>query len=260
MIAPFRQSDPTPGESIFVYGPDETANSTLVVALALRRQHTFSWADCSIPTSSGSVGVREPLSRGIPRPSPSGVSKEDLVARSWSAASLERLLVPENRLDSLHLLSYLSLPSLLQELAALSTSPAGESIVFLANIDALDPALRASVLGQAVVHSRLHSEAVTLFVTSCGRPTPREELLFDQVLRLELPPAGTWVDGSLHIDKGSTGSTDGGLQIRRVWELMGLDPTLLPPLGSRPGAPVDSGAPPTPGKYPGKSTGSAEGT
>jgi len=247
MIPTFHPNDPAPADSTYVYGQNDVANSTLVVALALRRQRSFSWADCSLPTTDTPARRGEPYARGVSRPKNATVSEEDLVVPHWSADTLERLLVPETRLDSLHLLSYLSLPSLLQELAALSTSPTGESIVFLANVDALDPRLRASVLGEAVVHSRLHSEAVSLFVTSRGRPTPTEETLFDHVFRLEVPSAGTWSEGSLQVDKGSRGPGVRSLPIREAWESMGLDPTLLPPSGDRPRSPAGDGAGDGPG-------------
>jgi hypothetical protein len=228
MVSPFASGDSAPAESIFVHGPDETAASTLVVALALRRHGAFSWADCAIPSASAPPGDGGALARGISRPAGAGVSRTDFLTPRWSSASLERLLVPERRLDSLHLLSYLSLPNLLQELAALSTSRTGESTIFLANIDALDPTLRASVLGQAAVHSRLHTECVSLLVTSRGRPTPSEETLFDHIFRLEIRSPLNWPDGLLHVEKSPSARGVGPIPLREMWESLGLDPTLLP--------------------------------
>ncbi|HYA10672.1 MAG TPA: hypothetical protein VEH10_03245, partial [Thermoplasmata archaeon] len=66
-------------------------------------------------------GFPAPFARGLSRRRGNGINASELTAPHWSADSIERVLVPENRMDSLRLMSYLALPSLLQELAAMST-------------------------------------------------------------------------------------------------------------------------------------------
>lgn len=230
MFAAVPPANHSPAESVFVYGRDRTAVSTLIVGLALRRHGSFSWADCAISARGTSLGLRELFARGRSRSLGDGVDRSEMVARSWSSAALERLLVPENRMDSLHLLSYLALPALLQELAAMSTSPSGESSVLLANVDALDRRLRASVLGTSDVHDRLHRAEVTLFATCHSRPTRVETALFDRIFRVDVPPGAIWSDGTVLVEKGhDDGEGTLSLSLKRAWTALGLDPTLLPP-------------------------------
>jgi hypothetical protein len=228
MIYPSLQPSPPPSESVFAYGPDTTAVSALAVGLALQRCGAFAWADCSIPSSGSSEGPKEWLERGHTRAVGDGVDESDLIARSWSWAALGRLLVPESRMDSLHLMCYLTLPNLIQELAALSTAPGGESSVLLANVDALEHGLRRAVLADAQVHFRLREASVALFVTSRDRPTRKERVLFDRVFHVEVPPGASWIKGVVSIEDGSEGSS-GPIPLRNAWRALGLDLTLLPP-------------------------------
>lgn len=231
MIYPSLPPHPPSSESVFAYGRDTTAVSALAVGLALRRCGAFAWADCSIPSNGSSQGPKEWLGRGRARSVGDGVDESDLVARSWSWAALGRLLVPESRMDSLQLMCYLTLPNLIQELAALSTAPGGESSVLLANVDSLERGLRGAVLGDAQVHVRLREARVTLFVTSRNRPTRRERILFDRVFHVEVPSGANWSKGIVTIENDS-GSDGGDRQIPlwNAWQVLGLDPTLLPPV------------------------------
>lgn len=217
-------------ESAFVYGTDATAVTAMAVGLALRRYGSFAWADCSISPNGSSRGPRTWLARGRTRSVGAGVDESDLIARGGSWVPLARLLVPESRMDSLHLMSYLTLPGLIQELAALSTAPGGESSVLLANVDALDPALRMAVIGDAQVHFRLRQSEVALFVTSRGLPTRRERRLFNRIFHVEVPANAIWSEGFVSIEPdGGSGGEDGPVPIRNAWAMLGLDPTLVPP-------------------------------
>ncbi|HYA70114.1 MAG TPA: hypothetical protein VEH28_01925, partial [Thermoplasmata archaeon] len=169
----FVDPPPTPMcESVFVQGRNQTATSTLIVGFALQRHGSFSWADCGISAAEASPAPRRLLGRGRTRYPGDGVDRSELLVPRWPDAAIERLLVPESRMDSLQLMSYLALPKLLQELAAMSTAPSGESLVVLTNIDALDQGLRTSVFGNSEAHQRLHEVRVSLFVTSRVPPTP----------------------------------------------------------------------------------------
>ena len=118
MFTPPPEGDGRPAESVFVHGDNTTAISTLAVGLALRRHGSFSWADCSVSAADPTDGFPAPFARGLSRRRGNGINASELTAPHWSADSIERVLVPENRMDSLRLMSYLALPSLLQELAA----------------------------------------------------------------------------------------------------------------------------------------------
>lgn len=229
MIYPSLAPNPLPTESVFAYGRDSTAVSALAVGLALRRCGAFAWADCSIPSNGSSQGPKEWLARGRARYVGDGVDESDLVARSWSWAALGRLLVPENRMDSLHLICYLTLPNLIQELAALSTAPGGESSVLLANVDSFERRLRSAVLGDPQVHHRLREAKVALFVTSRDQPTRTERSLFDRVFHVEVPAGANWLKGivTTENDHAADGG-DGPIPLRTAWQVLGLDPTLLP--------------------------------
>ena len=220
----------SPSESMFVYGQDQNATSTLIVGLALQRHGSFSWADCAIPAGEASPAPRRLLGRGRTRRPGEGVDHAEMLVPSWPDAAMDRLLVRESRMDSLQLMSYLALPRLLQELAAMSTAPSGESLVVLTNIDALDRALRSSVFGDTDAHRRLHESRVSLFVTSSVAPISREARLFDRILRVDGPDHSNWVDGTIAIVKdGLLEGTTGPLSYRAAWQVLGLDPTLLPP-------------------------------
>jgi len=221
---------PLPGESVFVHGNDSTAIATPAVGLALRRHRSFSWADCAISAEGLSRESRGLLERGWSRAVGDGVDSSDLAAPQWTAEAVERVLVPENRMDSLRLMSYLALPGLLQELAAMSTSPSGESFVLLTNIDALDRRLRASVFGRPDVHRRLHEARVSLFVTAKGRPTQAEQSTFERILRIDVARDSSWSEGTAQLEKGYSHVTgDGSMSLRDAWHRLRLDPTLLPP-------------------------------
>jgi len=216
-------------ESVFVYGTDQTATSTLIVGLALRRQGSFSWADCSVSPEEVSQVPRHLLGRGRTRRPGDGVDRSELNVPSWSEVAIERLLLRESRMDSLNLMSYLALPSLLQELAAMSTAPSGESVVVLTNIDSLDGELRSSVFGNAVAHRRLREERVSLFVTSSASPTREEVRAFDRIFRVDVPDNSSWSDGTIAVVKDHVaGRRPHPLSLRASWQTLGLDPTLLP--------------------------------
>ena len=205
--------------------------AALAVGLALRRHRSFSWADCAIPVDETSPGSRSLLQRGWSRPVGDGVTRSDLTVPSWSADLVERVLVPENRMDSLRLMSYLTLPSLLQELSAMSTAPSGESFVILTNIDALDLGLRNSVFGRSDVHLRLRGASVSLFVTAKSRPTQTEAGAFDRILEVEVARGASWPEGTVRLEKGHDPGWDGQpVPFRAAWQNLGLDPTLLPSL------------------------------
>ena len=230
MFSALRDPDSLPPESVFVYGKHSIANSTLAVGLAGRRHGSFSWADCAASAGNHSRGSRGLFAQGMSRRAGDGVDPSDWVVRRWSADTVERVLVPENRMDSIHLMSYLALPALLQELAAMSTSPSGESFIILTNIDALDRRLRASAFGRADVHHRLHDEKVSLFVTARTRPTSAEAANFNRILRVEAPRNAVWSDGMVHIEKDLASlRRHQSMSVRAVWRHLELDPTLLPP-------------------------------
>jgi len=231
MFTPPRDTDARLAESVFVHGNDPTATSTMAVGLATRRHGSFSWADCSVSAGGLSEGSPGPLEKGRSRSVGDGVDSSELTIPRWLADTVERVLVPTNRMDSLHLMGYLALPSLLRELAAMSTSPSGESFVILTNVDALDRGLRDAVFGSADVHRRLHESKVSLFVTAKNRPTPVEETFFDQVLQVEVRPDARWSDGTVQLEKESGPIPKNcWMTLRDAWEALHLDPTLLPPV------------------------------
>ena len=230
MFIPPRENDGHPPQSVFVHGNDLTAVQTLAVGLAMRRHGSFSWADCAASADGLSQASRGLLQRGRSRSEGHGIHPSELVAPHWSTDAVERVLVPENRMDSLRLMSYLALPSLLQELAAMATSPSGESFVVLTNIDALDRGLRASVFGRADLHRSLHEAKVSLFVTAEHRPTPLEQASFDQVLQVEVARDAIWSDGTVRLEKDSGPvRAERSMSLRNAWQRLRLDPTLLPP-------------------------------
>lgn len=229
MVETLRRDDGEPAESVFVYGQDQHATGMLAVGFALRRHELFSWADCAISEEGVSSRTRELFSRGRSRKAGDGVAPSDLTVPRWSGASLDGVLVPESRADSLHLLSYLALPSLLQELAAMSIVPSGASSVVLTNIDALEHDLRASVFARAELHQRVHDARISLFVTSGERPTRGEALAFDLILRLDGTDGVTWPDASVYVEKAYRSVKDAGpISLRTAWQVFGLDPKLLP--------------------------------
>jgi hypothetical protein len=133
-------------------------------------------------------------------------------------------------MDSLHLMSYLALPGLLQELAAMSISPSGDASVVLANIDALERGLRASVFARPELHRKAHSARISLFVTSRSQPTGGEAAAFDLVLRLAVPRGGKWSEAEVFVEKAYDSIRAAGpIPLRTTWQVFGLDPTLLPP-------------------------------
>jgi hypothetical protein len=227
MVSNAARSDGPESVSAFVYGDDVTAVSAFVVGLAERRPGTFAWADCALGTAEPSPG---PFRRGRARAGEEPIVEGDLVLPSWDQVAFERLLIPENRLDTLRLMSYLALPRLVQELASLSTSPTGESIVLLVNVDSLDRNLRESVLGNPRVYRRLEEALVSLFVTSRQPPTRKESSLFQQVYRVWVPEGDSWTKGTISPEKDH-GSREKprSYQIKEIWDVLGLDPTLLPP-------------------------------
>jgi len=216
-------------ESVLVYGNDPTAIVTMAVGLATRRQRSFSWADCAVTADGLSQESRSLLERGWSRSFGEGVDTTDLIVPRWTADTLERVLVPESRMDSLRLMGYLTLPSLLQALAAMSTSPSGESFVLLTNIDALDRKLRASVFGRPDVHRRLHEAKVSLFATAKSRPTRVEQTAFERILRIAVARDALWPEGTVRLEKGYTHVWgDGSMLLRDAWQRLRLDSTLLP--------------------------------
>jgi hypothetical protein len=231
LLTPPAPSAPRPTGSVFVHGPDESAVPVLVVGLALRVPGSFSWADCAVVGADATPETARLFARGLPHPLDGEADRNGLGVPTWTSAALHRLLVPESRMDGLHLIRCLTLPELPPEITGRSTGPTGQSTILLANVDALDPALRATLLERAELHGRLHREGVTLLVTCRTQPTPREEKVFDHIVRVDVPPGADWSEGSVCIEKG-LGSGPGDLPrpIRTVWNAMGLDPTLLPPL------------------------------
>ena len=230
MIATINTPETPRSESVFVYGQDSTATSTLAVGIALRRHGYFSWADCAVPAEQVSHGPRHLFGRGRTRRPGDGVDPSELIVPSWPEVVTERLLIRESRMDSLHLMSYLALPSLLQELAAMSTVASGESVVVLTNIDALDPRLRSSVFGNAGTHRRLLQERVSLLVMAKGPPTSDEARLFERIFRVDVPGSASWSDGEVAMVKDHFGRrAPPPLSFRSTWQTLGLDPTLLPP-------------------------------
>lgn len=230
MFQPSRREPESQPTSVLVYGTDPTATSTLAVGLALRGQRSFSWADCARPEAATRPATAGPVSRGVSRDSGAAVSGQDLSLPHWSGAAIEGLLLPESRVDSLQLMSYLALPGLLQQLAALSVSPSGESSIVLTNIDKLDRDLRASVFGRPDLHRRLRESKISLFVTSSDRPSEGELESFDIVFRIQVPSGGVWSTAEVHAVKGKPASTvRRPASMRSTWQAYGLDPTLLPP-------------------------------
>ena len=230
MFQPNRREPSSRPTSVLVYGTDPTATSTLAVGLALRGQRSFSWADCARPEATTKSAPTGPVSRGRSRDSGEAVSSHDLSLPHWSGAAIEGLLLPESRVDSLQLMSYLALPGLLQQLAALSVSSSGESSIVLTNIDKLDRDLRSSVFGRPDLHRRLRESKISLFVTSGERPSEGELESFEVVFRIQVPPGGVWSAAEVHSVKGTTGSpVRRAASMRSTWQAYGLDPTLLPP-------------------------------
>lgn len=230
MLASPRDLDPPTSESAFVYGRDSTPTLTLAVGLALRRHGSFSWADCAATAQGASLESQGVLSKGRSRTAGDGLDALELSVPRWSADVVERVLVPESRMDSLRLMGYLALPSLLQELAAMSTSPSGESFIVLTNIDSLEHGLRANVLGRADVHRSLRDARVSLFVTSRNAPTRGEARAFDRVFRIEIPWDALWSEGTVRIEKdGGSEHRTRSIPLRFAWDKLGLDPALLPP-------------------------------
>ncbi len=224
------RSRASPPESVLVYGRNPVATTTLVVGLALRRHRYFAWADCAVSATSTMEENRNLLDRGKSRNTGDGVDVRELSIPSLHQAAIERVLSPENRMDSLNLMSYLTLPRLLQELAAMSTSATGESSVVLTNIDALDSKLRSSVFGDPEMHRHIHQAIVSLLVTSKSPPTLGERSAFDRIYRIDVPPASLWVDGILACEKGAGDVGDSySSRLREAWQRLGLDDTLLPP-------------------------------
>ncbi len=229
MYVPPTSHEIPPPESVFVYGRDPVAIVTLAVGLAVRRHGSFSWADCSVSDSETTRETRTTLGRGTARRSGDGIGVPELRVPHWPAGTIDRLLVPEARMDRLRLMSYLALPRLLQELAAMSTAPSGESCVVLTNIDALEEELRVSVFGSADVHRRLYETKVSLVVTGRNGPGPVERTLFDRVLRVEVPPNVNWSEGTVLVEKDRGSASNGSpMPVRVAWRSLGLDPTLLP--------------------------------
>ena len=231
MFATLPSSDPSPVESVYIYGKDETATSTLAVGLALRRRYSFSWADCADRSGDALRNPMTSLARGQSRGTGSRAEGTDWTVPRWAGGALEGLLVPEKRTDLVSLMSYLTLPGLLQELAARSTSPLGDSAVVLITIDALEAGLRASVFGKSDLGRRLHQAKVALYATSRSR-LPRDEISwFDQIFRLEAPDETIWWKTTLTAEKGSSSLRTGScLPLKGAWTSLGLDPTLLPPV------------------------------
>jgi hypothetical protein len=230
MFVPRPEPDAPPSESVFVHGNNPTATSTMAAGLAMRRHVTFSWADCAVAAEDRSAASPALLTQGRSRTGGREIGTSDASVPPWTADAVERVLVPENRMDSLRLMSYLALPSLLQELAAMSTSPTGESFVILTNIDALDPRLRGALFGREDVHRRLRETKVSLYVTAKQRPTAVEETLFDRILRVDVEGDAIWSDGTVRLEKVA-GQPGGArpMSLRQAWETLRLDPTLLPP-------------------------------
>jgi len=217
-------------ESIYIHGSDRLATSALAVGLALRSAPSFAWADCADPALSVALLSRAWVERRAGRPVVERVDPPLLRPANLERVILRHTIVPVGPSDEGRLLDHLAMPELFQRLAARAISGDGHGVIFIANVDALSPALRANTVEMGRLHRTLHAEGLTVIVTSRGGPSTAVEQEFDRIYRVEVPANAPWVSGTVTEEK-STGPVDGSgsVAVTKTWERLGLDPSLLSP-------------------------------
>jgi hypothetical protein len=223
-------SAPPEPRSILIFGSGESAMSVLAAGLAELVRPEFAWANCAGSPSQWEDSVARMMERRSRGRRAEATQPSDLQMHEAPSEAIARVVVPESLPGEQRqrLVEFVRLPPLLQRLIS-NAAPGGDAVsVVLTNVDGLPDPVVATTLASPELHDSLHHEGITLLVTFRGIPSLLLKEAFDQIYRVELPRAGSWMHSSVTSERGLE-SPDLLLPqtLAEAWTILGLNPDLI---------------------------------
>lgn len=222
------------GRSILVYGDAPSPVVWLGAALAARSATPIAWADASGPAARLPTPARARLLQLVEGPLVERFDAEDFTVAPVPLPAEARVVDPASLAPELQqrLGRFLTLPKLLQALAARTSSDGGAGAVLLTGLEAIPPGYLERLVLSEEVHRVLHGEAISLVATYLGTPSDslRRPFAFEHEVRAR--DGRPWAEALVRSGARAGEALSGFRRpLRDLWRREGLDGVLELPEG-----------------------------